>query len=475
LAQYEKLSMAGKFLATTICCLLLAGQSFTAASSQSRYSDEDSKSKTLSRQITIPASITYWSHDSLGYHPSIAFTMENTSGQSLLGEPIKLQAQFRLLSEGLVTIARWQTAFDTIGGRQQVNTQAHGKRAFELPLDRENWPLIECKIVCKIGDNEQAQTLLVERIEAQALSQEDALTNLNMKLGHRRLTEAKLAQAQKQRPLPPSKPPVKISHPTQPSAPANGPPPSSLGNRSAKPQENLEMLAVAQSLNSQNHGTVAPQNTAAVQSTTPSQNLLKSNNLPGLGDDFYLFEKLFGLPTGVDTRDAAWVWACYQKSPKLQFFAGSKGHSGKVDIVIAALEEPTNLTENQITTLTRNLAGKFRLEKTAPVDHCVRYASSGRTEFLNVQAQSYRATAFKTQNSRGQPLWTLAVSRLPGSLSESLREQAQKSKLLTWLLGTLGEEGENLEKANNPEYPAPKNNDRQIPSRPYQPGDLDIE
>ena len=129
----------------------------------------------------------------------MALTIENVRDVSLLGETILLQAHFRSLAEGILTIDRRQTRLDTISGKQQVNVLVHGKKPFELSIDPADWPKIECKVICKIGDasNESAQNLVVANITAVTMSDEDAHTELNSQLGRNRFAKAKMERDKK--------------------------------------------------------------------------------------------------------------------------------------------------------------------------------------------------------------------------------------------------------------------------------------
>ncbi|MBA4077543.1 MAG: hypothetical protein C0508_21125, partial [Cyanobacteria bacterium PR.023] len=82
--------------------------------------------------------------------------------------------------------------------------------------------------------------------------------------------------------------------------------------------------------------------------------------------------------------------------------------------------------------------GKFKAEKTSATEHSVRYTGDGRIELVNLTSQSLRAVYF-TSNDAGQKVAVIAVSRLPGSVSELLKEEGQRSELLRFALSGLGE------------------------------------
>ncbi len=405
-------------------------------------------------KLSVPAYVTYWSHDALGYHPSMALTIENVSDVSLLGEVIQLQAHFRLVSEGILTVYRWQTRLDTISSKQQVNTIAHSKRPFELPIDPAEWPMIECKVICKIGDasSEETQNLVVARIEPVAMSDEDARSQLNSQLGRNRLAKAKIEQGTKKFEAEHAAA-HKHSHPslpTPPLKPLKAPVAKTLTSSNSQfaqsgqhlqpspPTQPLKPLtAVANTLG----GSFSAGNNNNINNNNNVEQFLTKSNLPGLGDDFYHFEKALGMPTATETKDKNWIWANYKKHPQVHIIAGSKGRTGKADVVVCAISQDSGLSDTQFTNFAKALAGKFKAEKASATEHSVRYTGAGRIELVNLTSQSLRSVYFTSSDS-GQKVAVIAVSRLPGSVSELLKEEGQRSELLRFVLGGLGEASE---------------------------------
>jgi DNA-3-methyladenine glycosylase II len=438
--------------------------------------DEDAPRRPVKAppKLSVPAYVTYWSHNALGYYPSMALTIENVSDVSLLGETILLQAHFRSLAEGILTIDRRQTRLDTISGKQQVNVLVHGKKPFELSIDPADWPKIECKVICKIGDasNESAQNLVVANITAVTMSDEDAHTELNSQLGRNRFAKAKMERDKKKfeaehaaahkhsdssapaSPLKPLKPPVARSL-----TPSAGSTKGTSG--AANPPQSGQSSQFGQSgqFGQGNRETQSMQPTQPVQPIKPltavantlggsfyvgSNNVeqfLTKSNLPGLGDDFYHFEKAMGMPTATDTKDKNWIWANYKKHPQVQIIAGSKGRTGKADVVVCAISQDTGLSDTQFVNFAKALAGKFKAEKASATEHSVRYTGGGRIELVNLTSQSLRSVYFSSTDS-GQKVAVIAVSRLPGSVSELLKEEGQRSDLLRFVLSGLGEASE---------------------------------
>ena len=404
--------------------------------------DSDSGASKPSTKLFVPAFVTYWTHDALGYHPSIAFTIENNTGKNLVGAPIQLQAHFRVLAEGILNIYRWQTYFDTNGGQQLVNTEAHGKRPFELPMDQSEWPMIECKILCKLADGSPSQNLLVARVQPVAMTDDDARTQLNFLLGRTRLAKARMEAQKKKDQLqaaaaPKAKP--KPEPPKQTPTGAGAANTTGSGNSNLSqphPEPEKPLTAVAASM-----GNPLPLKGSELQALDL---LVKgAATQAGLGDDFYHFEKAMGMPVETDLQDKNWIWAQYRKQPAMRLYAGSKGRTGKADTIICILKQDT-LSDSQIGSAVKALAGKFKSEKINAAEHSVRYvdnslSSSGRLEFVVINGQSFRGLSFKLNDTDGARATAVVVSRLPGALGEQLKEEARKTNILGFLLTGLGE------------------------------------
>jgi len=371
-------------------------------------------------KLLVPGVLTYWSHDAVGYHPCVVLALEGDGVTDMTDIPIQLQAQFRVIAEGLLTIGRTSTSFKSNFKRQQLITPPmQGKRAFELPINPADWPVIECKIMAKVGDatSDESQNLLTIpcRVATVALSDEDAIARLNMSLGARKVKRVE-------------------NSPTSSGSASSG-----YGAQSSQPKPNPDekpLVAVAAAL-----GAPLPKVQTRLQESF--EQYFQKTNLPGLGDDFYQFEKALGLPVDTDNHDREWVWAAYRKHPQVKIYAGSKGRTGKADIVMAAITLDSALTDTQFANVARALSSNFKKEKMAPTEHSVRYTQNGRVELTNLAAQSYRAVYFTTRDQDQIKTAIVAVSRQPGSLSELLKEEGQKTNILHILLKGLGADGTN--------------------------------
>jgi hypothetical protein len=338
--------------------------------------------------------VTWWFHSALGYHPAILMRIENASGQNLPGVIIKFQARFTNLRDGYVNVAREEIRA-SLEPKKQLYVFLKGPRAFELPIDQSLWPRMECKIMARIhdGTNEGGtQTLLITKLDSLTMSFEDAMTNLakqpDIRIGRR-------------------KPQPVV--PTRPEAP---------------------LVATAGSL--------------AIKDK-PKQTMgqfLTSTFIPGLGDDFYSFEKKFGIPAEFDSNKKEWTWARYQShSPEFSVIVGSRGQTGKADLIVATVPPNQIKGEQQVTDVAKAISGKFRNEAISPANHSVRYLPTGRLEFSTMSAKNYRAVYFVPGETPGSSnSFIVVVTRMPGNVMNILRQEAPKAKLLRFLVPLTGVE-----------------------------------
>ncbi|MBX3074756.1 hypothetical protein KF707_08805 [Candidatus Obscuribacterales bacterium] len=342
----------------------------------------------VTQKLDTACFVTWWFHSALGYHPAILMRVENASGQSLPGVILKFQARFTNLRDGYVNVAREEIRA-SLEPKKQLYVFLKGPRAFELPIDQSLWPRMECKVMCRVSDGVTdggTQTMLITKLDSITMSFEDAMTNLakqpDIRIGRRKPTPT---------PVP------------------------------ARPEKTL----------------VATTGSLAVKDNKPKQTLLQflgSTFIPGLGDDFYSFEKKFGIPAEFDPK-AEWTWARYQsQSPELSMIVGSRGQTGKADLIVATVPPSQIKGEGQVTELAKAISGKFRSETTTPPNHSVRYLPSGRLEFGTLSAKNYRAVYFVPgESGGGNGSYIVVVTRMPGNVLEILRKEAPRAKLLKFL------------------------------------------
>lgn len=339
--------------------------------------------------------VTWWFHSALGYHPAILMKVENASGQNLSGTLIRYQARFTNLRDGYVNVARDESRA-SLEPKKQLYVFLKGPRAFELPIDQNLWPKMECKVMCRVGDDESAgtQTLLISKVDSLTMSFDDAMTLLAKQ------PDIRVAR---RRPQAPSIP----SAPEKPLLATAG----SLSGKGDKPKVTMGQF-------------------------------LTSSTIPGLGDDFYSFEKKFGIPAEFDSNTKDWTWARYQnQSPEFSVIVGSRGQTGKADLIVATVSPNQIKGEQQVTELAKAISGKFRSEQTTVPNHSVRYLPSGRLEFGTLNAKNYRAVYFVPGESPGgSNSFIVVVTRLPGNVLNILRQEAPRAKLLRFLAPVTGVE-----------------------------------
>jgi hypothetical protein len=428
------------FIATQSSMPLLAKQPIYIADNGD--GEGDGKARKPPPQLDCTGVYTYWTHDAVGYHPCILIALESQNPAiDMTGTPINIQAQFRMLSTGILLRSNTITSFTMpAGSRETIYASLYGKRPFDLGIDPNDWPVIECKVLAKVGDvsNDDAQDLGFYRINNKTLSDEDAKGELNWRLGN---LSRKKRQAAGSGQTTASKT-YSAAPPSQPT-----PPPQPV----RPPVDEKPLVAVAGTLGAplSKMPVVRPvekeRERPAASSSLQNPNLsyeqfFKKADLPGLGDGFYDFEKVFGQPPGsdIDNRDNNWVWAAYRKNPHVIVYAGSKGRTGKVDVVIAAVDTDSPLSDPQFTAYARALSAKFKSEKVGTPDHSVLYGVNGRVELTNLSGQSYRALNFTTSDDDHNRVSIVAVSRQPMAVSELLKEEGQRTNILHFLLHGLG-------------------------------------
>ena len=185
--------------------------------------------------------------------------------------------------------------------------------------------------------------------------------------------------------------------------------------------------------------------------TTTNKNKIKakvssilSKHLPGIGDDFYLFEQFYGhaleFQAGNGKPDLTWThYPPYAPAhdppypPLIDVFAGSRNAS-KVDVIIITLPADANPKEGQLLSLVRSLTHSSKQQPIAPFAHSVRYLSNGRSEIMTTAIRDFRILSFKIHGTNGQSdKVVLAVSRLPGDLETAVSNYSKQVDFLNIL------------------------------------------
>jgi hypothetical protein len=142
--------------------------------------EEKSEPHEIVKDLDALGYITWWSHDSNGYRPAILVKIQNTSNEDLTGELIRFQARFLDLRYGSVTVGRTEVHQD-FGKGKVLYVLLKGRDATELSGDANEWPVLECKIMCRVGEveDEGTQTLLITKVDAITMTDDDAFYKIN--------------------------------------------------------------------------------------------------------------------------------------------------------------------------------------------------------------------------------------------------------------------------------------------------------
>jgi hypothetical protein len=132
-----------------------------------------------SSQLKVVNYITWWSLDPIGYHPAVLLKVENNSTADLTGQAIHFQGRFLNLRTTDINVARKDSRCG-FAPHQRVLMELVGPDAYELPINSAEWPQLECKVMCRVGDvgDDGTQTLVITEVEREAMSDDEARQNL---------------------------------------------------------------------------------------------------------------------------------------------------------------------------------------------------------------------------------------------------------------------------------------------------------
>jgi hypothetical protein len=351
-------------------------------------------------KLTAVRYVTWWSHDAVGYHPAIFLRLENTSGQSLLGERLRMQARFTNIRTAEPTVARFDQRI-SLAKNQQKDIMLRGPTPFELSIDDNAWPTIECKVMCRIGDVDDSGTLTlaIANLEHITMTDEEAQTQLEK-------------QPDLRRPL------------------ASGQAFSRNQSRAPTLQKSGEIEQIAKPL----VATAAGLNAAVVKIPGDAKRVIGKfatpTALPSLGDNFYLFEQKFGLPLAIESPQSQTgpalgqlTWASYKaRSPFSDILVASR-NGASADAIMVTLPSRVDWREEQLMSLAKTLAGRGKAAELGPFAHSVRYFANGRREFAEAASPSCKALTFKLGESEKTVLF---VSRLGGDPETFVEANARR-------------------------------------------------
>lgn len=357
--------------------------------------DDDHKAKSLA----VLNYVTGWTLDSAGYHPSVFMLLENTSGRDLSGVTIKMQGKFTDIhtlepSTAKIEIRR------SLKPHQQFPVALVAPKEFELPRDTNFWPVMECKAMMRVGSvgDEGTEYLLVTKVDSATSTQDDAFQKLNELTSYNR---------------------------TNQSAGNNG----RSDNRKPRgdaPSSTKPLIAKADKIK-------APP--AVTQKIT---DIFGVKPLPGLGDDFYNFEKSFGLPIGTDAKKKDFTWAKYRhQGSGTSLVVASKERSGKVDLITFVLPRSGTKNEQTLIDQCKLFAGTQKASKLGPVAKSVRYLPSGRLEMISSIGPGLKILALALPDAADRPpSYLIMITRLGAEPDELLRaHQAGNEVLIDLPLG----------------------------------------
>lgn len=364
-------------------------QLFQDAGAQSEI-DEAHKA----RSLAVLNYLTGWSLDSAGYHPAVYMLLENISGRDLSGVTIKMQGKFTDIhtlepSTAKVEIRR------ALKPHQQFPVALVAPREFELPRDTNFWPVMECKAMMRVGSvgDEGTEYLLVTKIDSTTATQDDAFQKLN------ELTSYNHAASTAR-------------------YPAGG-----SASSGSKP-----LLAKADKLKPQVQALKAPQ---AASAGVGDSDFFNAKSIPGLGEDFYNFEKSFGLPVLTDARKKDFTWAKFRERGGAEVIVASRERSGKADLVAFVLPRRFVKNEQNLIEQGKRFCGAARTLKFSAPSKSVRYLPSGRVEFVNASAAGAKIECMCLPESSGQGgAYLVTVSRLSQDAHGFLHQQQSGNEVL---------------------------------------------
>ncbi|HEY9712893.1 MAG TPA: hypothetical protein V6C72_05455, partial [Chroococcales cyanobacterium] len=365
-------------------------------------------------KIAAVSFVTWWSHDAVGYHPAIVLRYENQSDRDLTGVRISFQAKFTDLRNGYVTVARQQTMTSLPPGAVQ-NIMMRAPTSFELPIDQAQWPSIECKVMCRVGEvgDEGTQDILIANLVSVVMTDDEAVGKLAERPNIQKLADTQ-TNSHRNRP----------GHDSRHSS-RQQPPPADTSPLSA----GQPMLSLASA------GKIEEGHKASMV------HMLSGKN-PGLGDDFYNFEQAYGRPAGYGSSPISrWTWARYvTHNPPMEIYVGAKSGSSVAQAMVVNVQQKLIASENQVVLLAKALAGKFKSQVPESARHSVKYLPSGRVEFSTLAGPSFHALYFAPRSSNpNESNYILVMSKEPGNLEQTVGDYIKGVSMLSFLRPLLGE------------------------------------
>lgn len=349
-------------------------------SSQICYAQAETEGEHKARSLAVLNYLTGWSLDSFGYHPAVYMLLENISGRDLSLVTIKMQGKFTDIHTLEVSTAKIEVR-RSLKPHQQFPVALVSPREYELPRDTNFWPVMECKAMARVGTvgDEGTEYLLVTKVESATATQDESFQKLNELTSFNRSSTAAAGH----------------HHPSS-SVPGTKP-----------------LLAKADRI-------------GAAPSAVSSNDFFGIKPMPGLGEDFYQFEKVFGLPAQIDAKRKDYTWARYKQNRGVELIVGSKERSGKVDLIAFVLPKDNTGSEQNLINQCKLLAGTQRNVKTSPAARSVRYLPTGRVEITQAAGPGLRIEAMSTSGESK----LIMMTRLSQDPSDLLRSHQSGNEVL---------------------------------------------
>jgi hypothetical protein len=403
-AGFSTLQTAKKLLAS-----FAAGMAAVAAIATVVHAQEAGSQP---RALTVLNYVTGWTHDAVGYHPALFMLLENSGGRDLSNKLIRFQARFTDLRTAEVTIGRSELRRE-LKPHQQISLAIEGEQGYELPFEIHQWPTIEAKAMCRVGDtgDEGTETLTIAKVDAVARTTNDAFEALNQATSYNPSARRKASAPRVERPVA-AVTPLRLPDPTpMKAAPAV----------KASAERSIKVIGEPGGI----------------------LGLLNSKPLPGLGDDFYNFEQRFGLPQSFDAKRPDWTFAKYKHpGTGTEIIAGAKDRSGNVDVIVLKVPRSSGVDQSALVNAAKQMAGKLKAMPLSPPSKSVRYLPSGRLELVTSSNAAYKVICLNPEADDADNSFILVLSRVQQDTDVLLPALASKTQLLKCLKFLQAQEAE---------------------------------
>ncbi len=371
------------------------------------------------KKLAVVNAVAFWAHDATGYHPSLCVRIENVSGSDLTGKSIKMQCRFVDLRLGHVMIARKDQRYE-LAPNQGVNLIFHGPEPYELPIDQYQWPMVECKLMSRVGDVDDSGTedlLILPKLDSVTMTDDEAVTALSRGFfqSSKRSNKSRTAHRDSSKP--------DYSRPV-----------------SKKPESPMAAtaLSLAGGKTSQPTPTTADSRSALTRFASQAK-------VPGLGSEFLEFEQMYGHPAGASLKDKGWSWIRYNKQdPPIDVYVGAKGTATRADLLVVKIPAEVVQSESQLVAVAKAMAGKMRGAALEHQHKAVKYQQLSeqrirRILVTNMDSPGYRLCIVAPRETSGDDNnYILILSRFTGDTQAMMPELIRRAPMMKFLYSALG-------------------------------------